>query len=138
MTFSAISTTLPVIVRITTRGVNSVKIDTSRFSTTGATGASGRLPLGATCRSISRSCASASASRPFDSSQRGDLGMLRRRNQTISAPTPTMTNIQRQPKFGITKRPIRAERNSAELVMTASPVPQRPRLPGGTNSLIVT
>ena len=56
----------------------------------------------------------------------------------MSAPTPTITNIQRQPMFGMTRRAISAETNSEELVMTASADPQRPRLDGGTNSAMVT
>ena len=69
---------------------------TGAGTTTGGSG----LPPAA---SFSIACISASASsvRPCDSSQRGDSGRFLRRYQTISEPMPAMTNIGRQPKFGM-------------------------------------
>src|SRR5260370_845534 len=104
-------------------------------ATTGAGAGSARPPDAS--RSISVSTASASAARPFDSSQRGDSGIALRRYHTIRAAMPTITNIQRQPQFGITKRPVTAAMNKAEFVIVASPAHQRPRRRGGTNSLII-
>ncbi|SAL88880.1 hypothetical protein AWB67_07675 [Caballeronia terrestris] len=45
--------------------------------------------------------ASASSSRPFDSSQRGDSGIFLRSTQTPIAPMPTNANIARQPIAGM-------------------------------------
>ena len=66
----------------------------------GATAAAARRPF-ATSFSIACIKASASAVRPFNSSQRGDSGSALRRYQTISEPTPAMTNIGRQPQVGM-------------------------------------
>ena len=55
-----------------------------------------------TSRSIALTVASASFSRPTDSSQRGDSGIEWRSTHTITAPIPAMPNIQRQPSAGIT------------------------------------
>ncbi len=57
----------------------------------------GNGPLAAASRSISVSSASASSWWPWVSSQRGDSGRFLRRYHTISAPTPAITNIGRQP-----------------------------------------
>ena len=95
--FNAISTVLPSTVRISTPGANRVRSEVRAFTVAGTITAEGRPPNGATSRSISDMTASASASRPWASSQRGDSGMDRRMNHTTSAPTPTITNIQRQP-----------------------------------------
>jgi hypothetical protein len=47
------------------------------------------------------STSSASSVRPLDSSQRGDSGTFCRSSHTIIAPTPTITNIARQPMLGM-------------------------------------
>jgi len=80
---------------------------------------------------------SASMWRPWDASQRGDSGMFLRRNQTISAPTPAMANIQRQPKRGMISQPRNAARNNEVLMIRLRMVPKRPRHAAGMNSLSV-
>jgi len=61
----------------------------------------GSGPVAATSRSIVSISASASAVRPFASSQRGDSGSALRRYQTISAPMLAIKKSGRQPKLGI-------------------------------------
>ena len=63
----------------------------------------GNAPSAAASFSICCSSASASALRPCASSQRGDSGRFLRRYHTISEPMPAITNIGRQPKFGMMK-----------------------------------
>src|SRR5664280_1238025 len=83
-----ISTQLPTIMRCRIGG--------------GGLAAGGNAPAPAvTSFSIDVIKASASALRPFDSSQRGDSGKFLRRYQTISEPTPAMMNIGRQPQAGM-------------------------------------
>src|SRR5580698_5253070 len=139
---SVIRITLPVIVRASIarenrsarRPVPGAGIDSGGLVTSGSL----RPVDFSTSASIALSTFSASSERPCDSSQRGDSGIRLRRNQTTRAPTPTITNIQRQPYVGITARPTTADTNREELVQTARPAPHRPRLAGGMNSESVT
>src|SRR6202034_3966101 len=97
-----ISTQEPTIIRCNSGGLI-MSIAAAGLTAGGiTTGGSGLLPLA----SVSIACisASASSSRPSDSNQRGDSGKFLRRYQTMSEPTPAMTNIGRQPKFGITRK----------------------------------
>ena len=95
---TVISTQLPTIMRNSNGG----RASAARF------GRAGTAPHGTTAGnavaapfSIAAIMASASSLRPWDSSQRGDSGRFLRSHQTISAPTPAMTNIGRQPQAGM-------------------------------------
>src|SRR6266508_144979 len=101
----------------------------------GAGGGSG--PAVAASFSIAAMSASASAARPLDSSQRGDSGSALRRYQTMSAPTPAMTNIGRQPKFGMIAKPSSAVAGRPDTTTKAMNASHQPRDLGGTNSVKV-
>ena len=88
-------------------------------------------------RSIACISASASASLPLASSQRGLSGRFLRRYQTTSAPTPAITNIGRQPKLGMTSVLMIEVAGKPATTMKAMKAIQRPREAGGTNSVMV-
>jgi hypothetical protein len=88
-------------------------------------------------RSIACISASASAVRPLASSQRGLSGRFLRKYQTISAPTPAMTNIGRQPKLGMTSVLMIEVAGKPATTRKAMKAIQRPRDAGGTNSVMV-
>ena len=92
---------LPVMVRGSSSRENSAMTErwTGATIATGTTGGSGFERD--TSASISLITRSASSRWPLDSSQRGDSGIFLRRYHTTRAPTPTITNIQRQPTVGI-------------------------------------
>ena len=83
--------------------IGGLNIEAAVSCVTGAVmaGAGSGPVVAATSASMVCISASASASRPCASSQRGDSGRFLRRYHTISAPTPAMTNIGRQPQFGM-------------------------------------
>src|SRR5476651_289824 len=132
-----ISTTQPTTRRGSRAALNSepkVQAATGATSTGGGRG----LPVDpSTSLSISFISASASASRPLVSSQRGLSGSFLRRYQTIRAPTPAMANIGRQPKLGITKVLMIEVAGKPATTMKAMKAIQRPRDLGGTNSVMV-
>ncbi len=70
--------------------------------------------------------------------QRGDSGSSRLKRQTSRAPTPVITNIHRQPNEGMIRKPPKAEKNRAEVVIAASAEPHRPRWRAGANSVTIT
>ncbi len=83
---------------------NRARIGISGWRRSRETGTAGSAPAcAATSASIFASVASASSSRPRDSSQRGDSGICLRRIQTPKAPIPASTNITRQLNCGIRK-----------------------------------
>src|SRR6478672_11440379 len=123
----AIRMRLPTMVRDSMPPSNKALIDCRGRTGVGCSAAGRNGPRRATSASIAARTFSASSVWPLDSSQRGDSGSARRKYQTISVPTPVMTNIQRQPNCGMIRRPANAETNSAELVMADSAEPQRPR-----------
>ncbi len=55
----------------------------------------------------------------------------------MSAPTPAMANIGRQPYVGMIRYPSSAVIGRPETTMTAMKESQRPRELGGTNSVSV-
>src|SRR5690348_4315223 len=96
-----ISTTEPTTSRGSSSALNNAPNGSTGTGGRTAGGGSGAPPD--TSASIVCISASASASRPLVSSQRGLSGRFFRRYQTISAPTPAITNIGRQPQVGTTK-----------------------------------
>src|SRR5437763_1715972 len=117
----------------TRRGSNAgVKSDARLHCAAGGVAAGGGkgLPPEAS-RSINSISASASAVRPFVSSQRGLSGRFLRRYQTISAPTPAMANIGRQPKLGMTSVLMIEVAGKPATTMKAMKAIQRPREAGG-------
>src|SRR3954464_1417050 len=97
----------------------------------------GSGPDAAVAFSIARLRALAFSLRPFDSSQRGDSGRFLRRYQTISEPMPAMMNIGRQPQVGMISQPRIAVTGKPHTVRNAMKASQRPRVRGGTNSVMV-
>ena len=105
-------------------------------SVAAAAGAGSGCPWAA---SFSIDCISASASavRPTASSQRGDSGSDLRRYQTMSAPTPPMTNIARQPNSGTTSDATSSDTGKPVTTQTAISPSHLPRVFAGTNSVMV-
>jgi hypothetical protein len=60
-----------------------------------------------------------------------------RRYQTISAPTPAITNIGRQPNVGMIKVPSRAVAGRPDTTTNAMKASHQPRDCGGMNSVSV-
>src|SRR5215468_7827002 len=132
---TVINTTEPTTRRGSRAAPNSEAKVKAGAGSAGAGGGKGRPPEAS--RSISCISASASAARWWVSSQRGLSGRLLRRYQTISAPTPAMTNIGRQPKLGITNVLMIDVAGKPATTTKAIKAIQRPREAGGTNSVMV-
>ena len=129
------STTAPTTMRGSSAGLaseDSVKAGTG-FGIAG--GGNGLSP--ATSFSIARINASASSVLPLVSSQRGDSGSFLRRYQTTRAPMPAITNIGRQPKFGMMSVPSSEVAGKPETTTKAMKAIHLPRRSGGTNSVMV-
>src|SRR5690242_6186869 len=92
----------PTIMRDSSGGANSVLISLDTGCVGAADGGGSGLPCAAS-RSIACISASASSVRPTASSQRGDSGSDLRKYQTIIAPMPPSTNIERQPNCGTSR-----------------------------------
>src|SRR5262249_32936294 len=132
---TVISTQLPTTMRLSKSPCSSDARVNCGVGTGAAGGGSG--PAAEASFSIAASIASASASRSLISSQRGDSGNDLRRYQTISAPTPAITNIGRQPKLGMIRLPSSVVTGRPETTRNAMKASQRPRETGGTNSVRV-
>src|SRR5258708_24375353 len=132
---TVISTTQPTISRGSKAGLNSEAKVQSGVGTAATGGGKGLPPE--TSRSIAFISASASAALPLLSSQRGLSGNFLRRYQTISAPTPAIANIGRQPKSGMTSVLMIDVAGKPATTMKAIKAIQRPPEARGTTSAIV-
>src|SRR5438477_4235884 len=130
-----ISTTQPTTRRGSRAGVKSdARLHCATWGV-GAGAGNGRPPDAS--RSINSISASASAVLPLVSSQRGLSGRFLRGYQTISAPTPAMANIGRQPKLGMINVLMIEVAGKPATTMKAMKAIQRQREAGGTNSIMV-
>src|ERR1700755_1539852 len=128
--------TEPTIMRDSSGGANSVPISLDTGTVDGAEGGGSGLPWEAS-RSIACISASASSVRPTASSQRGDSGSDLRRYQTISAPMPPSTNIERQPNCGTSSDATSSATGRPVTTQTVVKPSHLPRVRAGTNSVIV-
>src|SRR5450755_2020008 len=128
--------TAPTIMRDSSGGANSVAMSPDGATVGAAAGGGSERPWAAS-RSIDCISASASSERPTASSQRGDSGSDLRRYQTISAPMPPITNIDRQPNWGITSEATSSETGRPVTTHTVVKPDHLPRDFAGTNSVMV-
>src|SRR5882724_6816716 len=128
--------TAPTIMRDSSGAANRVAISLDGATVGAAAGAGSGRPCAAS-RSIDCISASASSVRPTASSQRGDSGSDLRMYQTISAPMPPITNIDRQPNCGIISEATKSEIGKPVTTQTVVKPDHLPRDFAGTNSVMV-
>src|SRR5471032_1900264 len=126
----------PTIIRDNNGAANRVARSLDTTTVGAAAGAGSGWPWDAS-RSIDCISASASSVRPTASSQRGDSGSDLRKYQTISAPMPPITNIDRQPNWGITSEATSSETGRPVTTHTVVKPDHLPRDFAGTNSVMV-
>src|SRR5258708_5064237 len=126
----------PTIIRDSSGGANSVPMSLDTVTVEAAAGAGNGWPWAAS-RSIDCIKASASSVRPTASSQRGDSGSDLRRYQTISAPMPPSTNIDRQPNCGTSSDATSSETGRPVTTQTVVEPDHLPRDFAGRNAVMV-